>query len=109
MTTDRPLTEIPVPRTVPPVRGSSGPGERVRRLQRRRRLLREEMLAVLVLLLLLGLTVAVLAVEWLESGQNGSAASARVPGGGAYVAAAPRALAPNAAAHSTLVLLGGAT
>ena len=52
----------------------SGPGERLRRLQRRRRLLREELLAVLFLLLALAATVAVLATQWLGS----TSTSARV-------------------------------
>jgi hypothetical protein len=45
----------------------SGPGERLRRLHRRRRLVREELLAVAFLLIALGVTVAVLASQWLGS------------------------------------------
>ena len=45
----------------------SGPGERLRRLERRRRLMREELLAVAFLLIALAATVAVLATQWLGS------------------------------------------
>ena len=69
MMTDDPLTEAPGPRG-----DAGGPGERIRRLQRRRRMLREELLAVAVLLLFLAATVAVLATKWLESGPSASAA-----------------------------------
>ena len=72
MMTDNPLTpvrEVPGPKTA-----EGGPGERIRRLQRRRRLVREELLAVAVLLVFLAATVAVLATQWLASGPSASAA-----------------------------------
>lgn len=62
MLTENPLPEVAAPGTEP-----SGPGERMRRLQRRRRLVREELLAVAVLLAFLAATVAVLATQWLAS------------------------------------------
>ena len=64
--TDNPLT--PLTKGPVPAGMAGGPGERIRRLERRRRLLREELLAVLVLLLFLAVTVAVLATQWLSSG-----------------------------------------
>ncbi len=70
MMTDNPLTEVPGPTVT-----VGGPGERVRRLERRRRLVREELLAVAVLLVVLAVTVAVLATQWLESGLSASAAA----------------------------------
>ena len=42
-------------------------GERLRRLEQRRRLVREELMAVLVLVVALSVTVAVLAMQWLDS------------------------------------------
>jgi hypothetical protein len=42
-------------------------GERLRRLEQRRRLVREQLLAVLVLFVALAVTVAVLAMQWLDS------------------------------------------
>ena len=69
MTVDRPLVEVP-----DPLLGGSGPGERLRRLERRRRLVREEILAVAVLLAVLAVTVAVLATQWLASGPSANAA-----------------------------------
>ena len=68
MMTDNPLTEMPGPKAA-----AGGPGERIRRLQRRRRLVREELLAVAVLLAFLAATVAVLATQWLASGPSASA------------------------------------
>lgn len=56
----------------PTLPAESGPGQRLRRLQRRRRLLREELLAVLFLLIALAVTVTVLAFQWLGSGQAGN-------------------------------------
>lgn len=64
MTINRPLADV-----------LPGPGERLRRLQRRRRLVREEMLAVAVLLAVLAATVAVLAMQWLGSGPSAGAAA----------------------------------
>lgn len=61
------LTENPLTDTNRHSVEAGGPGERMRRLQRRRRLVREEMLAVAVLLLFLAATVAVLATQWLAS------------------------------------------
>ena len=69
MTVDRPLVEVP-----DPLLSGSGPGERLRRLERRRRLVREEILAVTVLLAVLAVTVAVLATQWLASGPTANAA-----------------------------------
>ncbi len=69
MMTDNPLTEVPGPTVT-----LGGPGERVRRLERRRRLVREELLAVAVLLVVLAVTVAVLATQWLDSGPSANAA-----------------------------------
>ena len=67
----------------------SGPGERLRRLQRRRRLVREELLAVAFLLMALAVTVAVLATQWLGSPSAGARphlptviAANHVPNGG---------------------------
>jgi hypothetical protein len=48
------------------------PGERLQRLRRRRRVLREEMLVVSVLLIALGITVAILASQWLGENATGS-------------------------------------
>ena len=42
-------------------------GDRLRRLEQRRRLVREEVMAVLFLLVALAATVAVLAMQWLET------------------------------------------
>jgi hypothetical protein len=67
MMTDNPLTEVPGP-----IAAAGGPGERIRRLQRRRRLVREELLAVAVLLVFLAATVAVLATQWLANGPSAS-------------------------------------
>ena len=69
MTVDRPLVDVP-----DPFLEMSGPGERLRRLERRRRLVREEILAVVVLLAILAVTVAVLATQWLASGPSANAA-----------------------------------
>ena len=55
-------------------------GERLRRLEQRRRLLREQLLAVLVLLIALAVTVAVLAMQWLESGPSTAGAAPANPG-----------------------------
>ena len=71
MTVDRPLVEVP-----DPLLSGSGPGERLRRLERRRRLVREEILAVTVLLAVLAVTVAVLATQWLASGPSANAGGA---------------------------------
>lgn len=68
------MTEDPLTKVPGPAMGASGPGERIRRLQRRRRLMREELLAVAVLLLFLAATVAVLATQWLASGPSASSA-----------------------------------
>ncbi len=62
-----------------PASQAAGPGARVRRLQRRRRLVREELVAVLVLLALLAVTVAVLATQWLSSGQATNSVGASAP------------------------------
>jgi hypothetical protein len=48
------------------------PGERLRRLRQRKRLMREELAALGLLLLALGVTVAVLASQWLGSGGTSS-------------------------------------
>jgi hypothetical protein len=74
MLTENPLTEIHRPEVVP-----SGPGERIRRLQRRRRLVREELLAVAVLLVFLAVTVAVLATQWLANSSTANAADTSHP------------------------------
>jgi len=50
------------------------PGDRLRRLQHRRRLAREELLAVLFLLAALAATVALLAMQWLDSGVSSAGA-----------------------------------
>ncbi|HUE59865.1 MAG TPA: hypothetical protein VMO88_09810 [Acidimicrobiales bacterium] len=42
-------------------------GDRLRRLEQRRKLVREQISAVLVLLIALAATVAVLAMQWLET------------------------------------------
>lgn len=74
MTLDRPLVEV-----ADPLPGGSGPGERLRRLERRRRLVREELLVVLVLLAVLAVTVAVLATQWLASGPSANASGPPPP------------------------------
>ena len=68
MMTENPVTEVPRSDILP-----SGPGERIRRLQRRRRMVREELMAVAVLLVFLAATVAVLATQWLASGATTNA------------------------------------
>ena len=45
-------------------------GERIRRLEQRRRLLREQVAVALFLLVALAATVAVLAMQWLDSGPS---------------------------------------
>ena len=70
MLTDSPATDV----TRPDNLVISGPGERIRRLERRRRLVREELMAIAVLLVFLAGTVAVLATQWLASGAASSAA-----------------------------------
>lgn len=80
MMTDNPLTEVPGP-----PRDAGGPGERIRRLQRRRRLVREELLAVAVLLAFLAATVAVLATQWLDSGPTANAAGPPHASAGLYL------------------------
>ena len=69
--TDSPVTDVTRPDN--PVVG--GPGERIRRLQRRRRLVREELMAIAVLLVFLAVTVAVLATQWLASAPSANAAA----------------------------------
>jgi hypothetical protein len=44
------------------------PGARLRRLKQRRRLLREELIAAAVLVIALAVTLAVLGLQWLDSG-----------------------------------------
>ena len=68
--TETPVTEVT--RSDNPI--VSGPGERIRRLQRRRRLVREELMAIAILLVFLAATVAVLATQWLASAPSVNAA-----------------------------------
>ena len=75
MLTDSPLTDV----TRPDNLVIGGPGERIRRLQRRRRLVREELMAIGVLLVFLAVTVAVLATQWLASGPTANAAGSHPP------------------------------
>jgi hypothetical protein len=56
-----------------------GPGARLRRLHHRRRLLREELLAVAILVIALAATLLVLGLQWLGSGQPGTAGAVRAP------------------------------
>jgi hypothetical protein len=69
MLTDSPVTDV----TRSDNHVISGPGERIRRLERRRRLVREELMAIAVLLVFLAVTVAVLATQWLASGPTANA------------------------------------
>ena len=70
MLTDSPVTDV----TRSDNHVISGPGERIRRLERRRRLMHEEFMAIAVLLVFLAATVAVLATQWLASGSTANAA-----------------------------------
>jgi hypothetical protein len=70
MLTESPVTEVT--RSDNPI--VSGPGERIRRLQRRRRLVKEELMAIAILLVFLAATVAVLATQWLASAPGVNAA-----------------------------------
>lgn len=77
--TGNPQTDAPAPELATPEAPDIvviGAGERLARLRRRRRLIREEILAVAVLLLVLGVTVAVLATQWLA---GSSAATGAAP------------------------------
>ena len=58
-----------------------GPGERLRRRRERRRLVREEILAVSVLVIALAVTLVVLGLQWLGSGQSVTPTSVRAPAG----------------------------
>ncbi len=83
-----------------PASQAAGPGARVRRLQRRRRLVREEMVAVLVLLALLAVTVAVLATQWLSSGQAANSVGASAPVAAVHFFVPPNPSTPSAAPTS---------
>ena len=82
--TDRPLADLatrprpaeasPRSTATPPDSGDRGvPGVRLERLAKRRRLLREELIVVAALLLILGVTVAILAAQWLTSAPTSGA------------------------------------
>ena len=72
-------------------RDGGGPGERLRRRRQRRRLVREEMLAVAILVIALAVTLVVLGLQWVGSGQSVTPTTVRAPAehfiGGLYVTA----------------------
>ncbi len=76
MTTVRPVPTVgAVPPKVAPADAEGGDaGERQRR-RRHRRLVREELLTVGVLLLALVVTLVVLGLQWLDSGQPNTASA----------------------------------
>jgi hypothetical protein len=71
-------------RSATPLRASDGatgggPGERLRRRRERRRLVREQMLAVAILVIALAVTLVVLGLQWVGSGQSVTPTSVRAP------------------------------